>query len=98
MEESDVPELYLPPQPALPDTGLLIDVGRQRQKHVNRLKRGEGRLTREVQAALYNAREELGIDPATEIVPVVLLYHCTESDYALIGPTSPMPARSAHPR
>lgn len=86
MEEGDAPELSLPPQPALPDTGFLIDVGRQRRKHVNRLKRGEGRLAREVQAALYNAREELGIDPATEIVPVVLLYRCTESDYAVITP------------
>lgn len=95
MEKGDEPvslpaqpvrEQPAPEQPAPAEAGLLIDVGRQRRKHVNRLMQGEGRLAREVQAALYNAREELGIDSAAEIIPVVLLYRYEKSEYAVIGP------------
>lgn len=86
MEDSDVPLPPIPAAPSSPTAGLLVDVGSQRPKQINRLKRGEGRIARQVQAALYNAREHLGIDAAAEIVPVVLLYRRAEPGYVLVAP------------
>lgn len=86
MDEGDASRPYLPSAPTLPDMGLLIDAGHQRRKHIDRLKWGKGRLAREMQATLYSAGKELGIDSATEIVPVILLYRCTDTDYTVITP------------
>lgn len=83
MSDSDISQPQLMP----PATGgLLIDAGSQRRKQINRLKRGEGRLTRQLQAAVYQAQGELGIDAAKEIVPVVLLYRRSKSGYHVIVP------------
>ena len=60
-----------------------MDVGKQRRKAIKRLKRGDGPLKRQIQATLDRSREELGIDPAAEIVPVVILYRCPERDYVV---------------
>jgi hypothetical protein len=77
--EAAQPSLPVPVK--LPNIGLLLEVGKQRRKHIKRLKRGDGRLKRQIQAALDGAREELGIDRSTEIVPVVILYRYPEPDY-----------------
>jgi hypothetical protein len=84
MQQSDDPLPSLPV--AAPAVGLLVDLGRQRRKQIKRLKRGEGRLSRHVQAAVDQSREELGIDPALEIVPVVLLYRRSEPGYVVLTP------------
>jgi hypothetical protein len=82
------------PQPSLelvartPDRGLLVELGPQRRKEIKRLKRGEGPLTRRILAAVEQQCEEFGIDPAAEIVPVVLLYRQDKPDYVVIIPTT----------
>ena len=79
-----------PPEPAfeiatrLPNVGLPVDFGRLRRKQIERLKRGESLLTARIQAAVDRQRQELGIDAAAEIVPVVLLYRQSEPDYVVI--------------
>src|SRR5262245_22809473 len=71
---------------ALPNVGLLVELGPQRRKQIRQLKRGEGALAYRIQAAVEQRREELGIDAAAEIVPVVLLYRESEPDYVVITP------------
>ena len=80
MEQGDSPQTNLPvPVPAAPqDSGLLLDLGPQARRRIKRLKRGSGRLARQIQAAAIAAQTELGIDPAAEIVPVVILYRSSE--------------------
>jgi hypothetical protein len=70
--------------PASPEAGLLIDIGRQGRKRIRRLKRGEGKLARQVQAAVYQAEKGRGDTHPREIVPVVLLYRCIDTEYALV--------------
>jgi hypothetical protein len=74
MEETDWTLPSVPVATPLANIGLLVDLGRQRGKQIKRLKRGSGRLARQIQAVAECGREELAIDPAKEIVPVVLLY------------------------
>lgn len=64
----------LPVRAASSNVGLLVDLGRPRRKHVKRLKRGFGRLIHPIDATIESARQQFGIDPGKEIVPVVLLY------------------------
>jgi hypothetical protein len=71
-----------------PDLGLLVELGPQRRKEIKRLKRGEGALTRRIVAAVEQQRQQLGIDPAAEIVPVVLLYRQDRPDYVVITPAT----------
>jgi hypothetical protein len=68
----------LPALAPLPNVGLIVDAGRQRRKHVRRLRHGMGRIAAQVEAAADQARMELRIGPDTEIIPVVLLYECTD--------------------
>ena len=82
------PQPSLPVAVRLPSIGLLVDLGRQRRKQIKRLKRGDGRLTRQIQAALDQSRRELGIDQSAEIIPVVILYRCAEHDYVVSVPGS----------
>ncbi len=86
MEQSGDSHLPVPVAARTPTIGVLVDLGRQRRKQIKRLKRGNGRLTRHVQAVVEQSREELGIDPAVEIVPVVLLYRRSEPDYVVLTP------------
>jgi hypothetical protein len=70
----------------LPNVGLVVELGPQRRKQIKRLKRGEGALAQQIQGAVDQRREELGIDVDAEIVPVVLLYRHDEPDYVVIVP------------
>ena len=80
---------YEPHQPSLPvvaqvpNIGLLVDFGEQGRKKIKRLKRGRGTLSRQIQAAVEEARRDLGIEADKEIVPVVLLYRCPAPDYTV---------------
>lgn len=78
--------LSLPVLSPLPNVGLMVDVGRQRRKHIKRLKRGMGRISTQVEAAADEARGELRIGPDTEIIPVVLLYDVADRD-GVIAPS-----------
>ncbi len=86
MDGIDDAQPLLPMQIDPPVAGLLVDCGSQRRKHIDRLKRGEGKLTRRIQAAVFQAREKLGVDAAIEIVPVVLLYRESEQPYVILTP------------
>ena len=74
MEETDQPELSSASLAQEGDVGLFIELGGQGPAAINRLKRGAGALTQQVHAAVDRWRDELGIDPNTEVVPVVMLY------------------------
>jgi hypothetical protein len=74
MDVDDSTRPSLPVLSPLPNVGLIVDVGRQRRKHIKRLKRGMGRISTQVEAAAEEARGELRIGPDTEIIPVVPLY------------------------
>jgi hypothetical protein len=76
----------LPVLSPLPNVGLIVDVGRQRRKHIKRLKRGMGRISTQVEAVADEARGELRIGPDTEIIPVVLLYDVADWD-GVIAPS-----------
>ena len=77
MEDDDyAPSLPVLASPA--NAGLLVDLGRPRRKHIKRLKRGFGRLTRPIEVAIESARHEFAVDPGKEIVPVVLLYRYSD--------------------
>jgi hypothetical protein len=67
--------------------GLVIDAGRQRQKHIKRLKRGAGRIAEQVESVIAQFSAEHEIDPDAEIIPVVLLYQNSDLDYVVISPT-----------
>jgi hypothetical protein len=82
----DIPPPSFPVPARLPHTGLFIDLGSQARRRIRRLKGGDGQLAREIQAAVDQSRQELGIDPGTEIVPVVLLYRRDEPDYLVVNP------------
>jgi hypothetical protein len=82
MDEGDPQTLPLVKQ--LPGIGLMVDMGTQPEARIKRLKRGEGELARQVQAAVLQSRETLGLGTDVEIVPVVLLYSCGEPDYVVI--------------
>ena len=86
MEDGDRTQPLLPVPARSSDTGLLLDLGRQHRPRIRGLKRGNGRLAREIRAAVERSCEQLGIDPAAEIVPVVLLYRCGEAEYTVVTP------------
>ena len=83
MDIDDSTGLSLPVLSPLPNVGLMVDVGRQRRKHIKRLKRGMGRISTQVEAAADEARGELRIGPDTEIIPVVLLYDVADRDVVI---------------
>ena len=76
----------LPALAPQPNVGLIVDAGRQRRKHIKRLRQGMGRIAAQVEAAADQARMELRIGPDTEIIPVVLLYECTDRDHVTALP------------
>jgi hypothetical protein len=59
---------------ARPEDGLFLDLGPQRERHVARLKDGEGALAERVREAILGQRDTVQADAAATIVPVVLLY------------------------
>ena len=69
-----------------PESGFRLELGPQRRRDIKQLKRGNGPLAHEIQTAVHRAREELGISPATEIVPVVLLYRRRDAYSVVIIP------------
>ncbi len=80
MEQSD-----RPPSPRVvltgsTDIGLLMDFGRQRRSGIKRLKRSDGPLALQIQAAVEAQRDKLGISSVVEVVPVIFLYRARESD------------------
>jgi hypothetical protein len=76
------------------DMGLFLELGRQKRKEIMRLKEGTGPLTRRVQAVVNRWREQLNVDPAAEVVPVVLLYRRERSNYITISLPAAPPAGS----
>ncbi len=82
MTENGSPrQQLLPVLGPVPDRGLLLEVGRQSRSQIKRLKRGRGRLTRQITDAVTQACEGLGIDPRSEVIPVVILYRRRPDDY-----------------
>jgi hypothetical protein len=71
----------LPALARLPNQGLLIELGPQSRSQIKRLKRGRGRLARQITQSVSKACEGLGMDPRTEVVPVVILYRRRRDDY-----------------
>ena len=88
LKEGGSAQESLPALPALSNVGLIVDAGRQRRKHIKRLKRGMGRIAAQVEAAADQARSELRIGPDTEIIPVVLLYDFADRDDAIASSES----------
>jgi hypothetical protein len=82
--DSGDPRRTLATTDRVPNIGLVVEFGAQRRKHIKRLKRGEGALAWQIQQAVDQQREELGIDPSAEVVPVVILYRRDEPDYVAI--------------
>ena len=74
MEEADQPESSSTSPAWRGDAGLFIELGGQGPAEIKLLKRGAGALTQQVHAAIDRWRDELGIDPDIEVVPVVMLY------------------------
>jgi hypothetical protein len=80
-----VEESGRPPSPCVvlagsADIGLLMEFGRQRRSGIKRLKRSDGPLALQIQAAIEAQRGKLGISSAVEVVPVIFLYRVRESD------------------
>jgi hypothetical protein len=54
---------------------IVIDAGKTKKKWIKRLKRGDGKLAREVAGAVAAVEQELGDEAEGKIlVPVVLVY------------------------
>jgi hypothetical protein len=62
------------------DIGLLMDLGRQERSDIRRLKKSDGPLAQQIQAAVEERRDQLGIGSTVEVVPVVFLYRAREGD------------------
>jgi len=74
MDEKDQSQSATATAASLPDLGLFVELGSQGRKDIARLKEGKGVLAQDIKAAVYQWHQELGIDPAAAVVPVVLLY------------------------
>jgi hypothetical protein len=68
---------------AQPGFGLVLDVGRQRRKRIRRLKQGTGKLRTQVESVVNEAMSKFGLEEGVEIVPVVILYRCSDKEPAL---------------
>jgi len=84
MEDDDSPQPLLPAATPVPNLGLILDLGRQPRARIKRLKRADGQLIAQIQAAVEEARKELDIAADKEIVPVVLLYSI-DNDYVVLS-------------
>jgi hypothetical protein len=54
--------------------GLFVELGEPSQEEIAALKDGAGPLLQQIREAIDRCQRELGIDPLSEVVPVVLLY------------------------
>ena len=86
MNDGEARDRLTPSVTKLPTGELVLDVGKQPEDQIERLKQGDGELAHQVRAAVSRSRAELGIGVAREIVPVVLLYRCAEPIYVVITP------------
>jgi hypothetical protein len=68
-------ETSLPDATIAADVGLFIHLGGWRPAELERLKTGDGRWMRRIDAAIDNWREDIGVCGA-RLVVVVLLYRC----------------------
>lgn len=54
---------------------IVVDFGKEKPKRIKQLKRGEGKLTREVLDAVAHVKQSLGAEAeGKELVPVVVVY------------------------
>jgi hypothetical protein len=74
MDKSDKPQPGPRLATGLPEAGLFVDLGSQRQDEIERFKSGDGVLTQCIQSTIEEWSKELGVDCNVEVVPVVLLY------------------------
>jgi hypothetical protein len=74
MDENDQSQSSTTTAASLPNVGLFVELGSQGRKEIARLNEGKGDLARQIKTAVYQWHQELGIDPAAAVVPVVLLY------------------------
>jgi hypothetical protein len=74
MDKNDQSQLSTTTAEMVSDVGLFVELGSQGRKEIARLKEGKGDLARQIKTAVYQWHQELGIDPAAAVVPVVLLY------------------------
>jgi hypothetical protein len=51
---------------------VVLDVGKQKQKRIKQLKRGEGSLRSKIDAAVREAQSRVG--EGKEVIPVIVLY------------------------
>lgn len=51
---------------------VLLDLGKKRRKHIKRLRKGKGRLMRQVDDTVAQLKEEEAIDPNSQVVVVVV--------------------------
>ena len=51
---------------------VLVDLGKKRRKHIKRLRKGRGRLMRQVDDTVAQLKEEEAIDPNSQVVVVVV--------------------------
>jgi hypothetical protein len=62
------------------DFGLLMELGRQERSEIKRLKRSGGALAEQIQMAVEERLDQMGIGSADEVVPVIFLYRAREAD------------------
>jgi hypothetical protein len=63
---------------------IIVDLGKQRRKHIKRLKRGKGKLWAEVIDVVEEVSDQLGDDAEGKtIVPLVLVYRKKDKRNAL---------------
>jgi len=68
---------------------IVVDFGKEKAKRIKQLKRGEGRLTREVLEAVAHVKSSLGVEgEGKDFVPVVVVY---KKKLKKRGPRLPLP-------
>jgi hypothetical protein len=88
MEQNDSPQSPTPTAARPCEVGLFVELGRPRAQEIKRLKRGNGALSQQIRLAVDRWREQLGIESAAEVVPVVLLYRHDEPYQVVVVPTA----------
>jgi hypothetical protein len=83
MDENDNTRSFALTDP-LCNVGLFVDLGRQHPREIRRLKHGSGVLSREIRTAVERWRQQLRIESASKIVPVVVLYRHDAPNYVVL--------------
>jgi hypothetical protein len=79
MDKSDKPQPDSWLAIELPEAGVFVDLGFQRQHEIERFKSGDGVLTQRIRSSILHWGREVGIDRNAEVVPVILLYRHSRS-------------------